>query len=65
MKLEEIRNVAKQLGLKPGKLAKANLIKAIQIAEGNIDCYATASSGECDQLNCLWREDCLPASVTK
>ena len=63
MKMEEVRNIAKSRGTQPGKLLKADLIKSIQANEGNFDCFASASSGECDQAGCLWREDCFEASV--
>jgi hypothetical protein len=59
MKLEEIRQKAKEMGIKTGKLRKAELILAIQEAEGNFPCFGKAVNGECDQLACLWREDCL------
>jgi Rho termination factor, N-terminal domain len=58
MTLRELQKFAKQLGLNPGKVRKAELIKAIQRAEGNFDCFGTAKE-YCDQLNCLFREDCL------
>lgn len=59
MKLEQIRTIAKSRGVHPGKLTKANLIKSIQIAEGNADCFAGTHSSTCDQVDCLWREDCF------
>jgi hypothetical protein len=62
MKLENIRTIAKPHRIKPNHLSKTALIKAIQTDEGNFDCFATAYGGECDQLNCLWREDCFDAA---
>lgn len=59
MKLQEIKNIAKKMGIKAGSMKKTELIRAIQRAEGNFDCFGTAKSGECGQINCLWREDCL------
>lgn len=61
MKVEQIRTIAKSRGVNPGNLSKAELIKSIQVAEGNSDCFSTASSGECNQVGCLWREDCFDA----
>lgn len=58
MNMNEIRHIAKGLGLKPGKLGKVDLVRKIQLVEGNTDCFATMQSRECNQLNCLWREDC-------
>jgi hypothetical protein len=40
-------------------MKKENLIRSIQLAEGNFPCFGTATAGLCDQTNCLWRVDCL------
>lgn len=59
MNMNAIRPSAGSVDINPGKLTKVELIKRIQLAEGNFDCYASATSGECDQTNCSWRSDCL------
>jgi len=59
MKLQEIKEIAKRNGIKAGKMSKADLIRTIQRTEGNNDCFATAYVSECNQINCLWREDCM------
>ena len=59
MNLKEIKDMAKSQGIKVGNMKKDNLIKSIQRAEGNFDCFGTAIAGECDQINCLWRGDCM------
>jgi len=59
--MKEIRVVAKQRGIKPGKLNKLNLIRLIQKGEGNNECYASTQSSNCGQITCLWREDCTKA----
>ena len=59
MKLQEVKAIAKQRGVDPGRMRKGELIKAIQRAEGNNDCFGTVLLMECGQMNCLWREDCL------
>jgi hypothetical protein len=58
MTVKELQKMAKELGIKATGLRKAEMIKAIQSAEGNFDCFGTATN-YCDQLNCLFREDCL------
>lgn len=58
MNLTQIKEKAKTMGIKPGKLKKAELIQTIQLQENNTPCYGT-SNGACDQENCLWRKDCL------
>jgi hypothetical protein len=35
-----------------------NLIRSIQRAEGNPDCFSKAQ-GYCDRLDCAWRQYCL------
>lgn len=59
MQMNEVRNIAKGHGVKTSRLAKADIIRLIQKSEGNFDCFATPEDGYCDQLTCLWREDCL------
>ena len=59
MSMADIRRKAKELGVKVQGLKKADLIRAIQTAEGNTRCFATGRT-ECDQLACCWRADCMP-----
>ena len=58
MKLEEIKAIAKQHDIKVGKLKKAELVRAIQVAEGNEVCFETSQVESCGQAECLWRSDC-------
>ena len=62
MKIQAIRTIAKKMGVKVGNRGKIELIRSIQRAEGNNDCFATPYVHECNQYNCLWREDCLKAT---
>jgi hypothetical protein len=59
MKMADIRKIARQKGINSWKLNKTELIRTIQRAEGYNDCFATPHVGTCDQLNCLWHEDCV------
>lgn len=59
MNMTEIRTIAQDKGVKAGKRNKIELIHTIQRTEGNFDCFATALNGECDQMGCQWRKDCL------
>jgi hypothetical protein len=59
MILKQVKDIAKTKGIKTGNMKKENIIRAIQKTEGNFDCFGTASAGVCDQINCLWKEDCL------
>ena len=59
MTLKQVKDTAKTKGIKVGNMKKANIISSIQKTEGNFDCFGTASAGVCDQINCLWKVDCL------
>ena len=47
-----------ELGLKKNFLDVTELIRSIQRAEGNPDCFRRAQD-YCDQLGCAWRPYCL------
>lgn len=59
MKIQEIRTIAKNKGVKTTKMGKTEIIRAVQKAEGNTECYGTGMADKCEQIGCLWREDCL------
>ncbi len=59
MKMQEVRKIAKDWGVKTSRVTKAEIIRRIQTSEGNFPCFGTAAAGICDQPDCLWREDCL------
>lgn len=59
MKLDQIKEIAKQHDIKTGKLKKAELVRAIQTAEGNEVCFEVGRANECGQRDCLWRADCV------
>lgn len=58
MKMVEVKQKAKGMGLKVGKAKKEELIKTIQLSEGNSPCFGT-TDGSCDRADCLWRADCI------
>lgn len=59
MNVQEIRVIARERGVKPGRMTKLELVKMIQREEGNFACFGSAVDGQCDQLACLWRQDCF------
>jgi hypothetical protein len=59
MRLEEIQNMARGMGIRSLKMKKAHLIRAIQRAENNIECYGTRRVDNCQEIACLWKSDCL------
>ena len=58
MKVDEIKEMAKQHNIKAGKMKKSDLIRAIQQAESNDVCFESGQANTCRQDICLWREDC-------
>lgn len=58
MKIEEIRPIAAQMGIKAGKMKKGDLIRSIQQKEGNDQCFEAGIAQQCGQQDCLWRKDC-------
>jgi hypothetical protein len=64
--MQEVRVLGRTKGLrfKVG-MTKVEAIRAIQRAEGNFDCFARAGAGYCDQLNCLFRDECLRLSLRR
>ncbi|MCI5165065.1 MAG: SAP domain-containing protein [Candidatus Electrothrix sp. GM3_4] len=61
MNMKQVRKKATKMGIKSGKMKKADLIHAIQIEEKNSPCFLTANDS-CDQADCCWKGDCLPAN---
>ncbi|MEW6068678.1 MAG: SAP domain-containing protein [Nitrospirota bacterium] len=60
MNIQQVKKIAKEKNVRVGNLNKKDeIIRAIQRAEGNFDCFGTAIGGVCDQYNCTWRKDCL------
>jgi hypothetical protein len=58
--MADLHRRAREMNLRlPRYSRKADVIRAIQQAEGNFPCYGTAVEGLCDQVRCLWRADCL------
>ena len=59
MKMQDVREKAKTLGMKTFGMKKVDLIRAIQNKEGNVPCFQTGLDS-CDQFQCCWRSDCFP-----
>ncbi len=62
MLMQQVRNIAKENGIRAGKATKVHLIRKIQQIEGNHECFATDTDGSCDQSGCLWHADCYSAA---
>jgi hypothetical protein len=59
MKFNEIRKMAKGLNIKTYHMKKIDVIRAIQRAEDNPECYGTQRVEHCREDFCLWRHDCV------
>lgn len=59
MKMQLVRERAKQMAIATGSMDKKTLIRLIQEKEGNTPCFKTDPPA-CDQFDCCWREDCNP-----
>ena len=46
-----------RLEIRQDKKRKADLIRAIQIEEGNTSCFQ-AEVSDCKETDCCWRNDC-------
>lgn len=58
MKMQEIRTMAKKMGINSFAKTKAELVREIQRKEGNFDCYGSVTD-HCDQEACCFRSSCL------
>jgi len=57
MVMTQIRQIAKKLSIRAGKSRKTELIRKIQIKEGNLGCFNTQRT-DCHEAQCCWKEDC-------
>jgi len=38
---------------------QAQIIRQMQISDGQTPCYATSASAQCNNRECSWRHDCF------
>ncbi len=58
MNMNQIKDLARSRGIRPGKHKKTELVRLLQKAESNPQCFNTAYASACGQEHCLWRDDC-------
>ncbi len=63
MRLEAVRALARQRGIAADNMRKIDLVRILQRKEGHAECFGQIGVNACQQWDCLWREDCLPARV--
>lgn len=61
MKMAQVQQRAKTMGIPFFRMSKKALIRNIQAKEGNTACYLTGRTS-CDQFECCWRNDCMGKS---
>ncbi len=62
MTLEEIRLIAQSHGINADGPEMLELVRAMQSAEGNEQCFGTDKASICGQSGCCWHEPCLVAA---
>jgi hypothetical protein len=65
MTFNEIRRMAKGMGVNTYRMKKTDLVRGIQQAESAIECYGTERVDFCNEHECLWRKDCLCLNSNK
>ena len=65
MHFNNIRKMAKNMGINTYRMKKIDAIHAIQQAENNIECYGTERVAYCNEHTCLWRSDCIAKGTSK
>lgn len=58
MHINDVRKIAKRMSINTYGMGKAEMIRAIQRAEKNPECFGTDRVFVCDEMGCLWRSDC-------
>ena len=59
MHMNEVRGIAKGMGINTFGMTKIDTIRAVQRLENNIPCFATDRVTYCNEERCLWRNDCV------
>ena len=61
MNMQKVKKIAQGMGLNTHSMKKTEVIRAIQRAENNFDCYGTQRVESCQENECLWKKDCIKA----
>jgi hypothetical protein len=59
VKFRDIQKTAKALGVNPFGMNRVKLIRSIQRAENNFECFGTPRVIDCGETGCAWRTECL------
>ena len=58
MTYAQIKEIARERGIRIAGVKKVDVVRAIQAHEGSEPCFATGRSAECGQSRCLWLKAC-------
>jgi hypothetical protein len=58
MKITSLQKKAEALGVNPNGMKKPELIRAIQAAEHNEQCFGTPRGADCPHTDCCFMSDC-------
>ena len=61
MKMTEVRQMAKELGVRSFGKSKVRLVREIQKTQDHFDCFATVDDF-CDRYDCIFRSACFEES---
>ena len=56
---KQLQQLARQKNIQTVGLEKKDVIRALQRAEKNLDCFGTDRISVCQEEACLWRKDCV------
>jgi len=59
MNINQLKERAKELGVKVVSESKPELIRAIQKVEGNEACFGRNEDGHCEYSDCCFWSDCI------
>ena len=65
MNVNEIKKMAKTMGVNTYGMKKTDIVRAIQRAESNLECYGTERVNACHESGCLWRDACFSLGVAR
>ena len=57
MEFNGIRKMAKDLEISTYRMKKIDMVRAIQQAENNIECFGAERVHYCGEDSCLWKND--------
>ncbi|BCS53369.1 SAP domain-containing protein [Geobacter sp. SVR] len=58
MTFNQIRAIAAERGIRVAGMKKTEMVRAIQLQEGNQPCFDSGKAAECGQPGCLWVAAC-------